>query len=139
MAMSKIASNYNIKKVSYYNFLENEERTLDWHAHYVDRDRQTWQIDIIHLMNDSPYAGTFERVTEKISAALTPDIRKHILKIKWDGAKQGLKMRGIEVYKAVIQEHISTLDEFLAWKITQPDESIVMWEPAVKRDDIRER
>ena len=48
-------------------------------------------------------------------------------------------MRGIEVYKAVIQEHISTLDEFLAWKITQPDESIVMWEPAVKRDDIRER
>jgi hypothetical protein len=134
LAIGKIAAHQNIKKVSYYNFLEDIDQSLDWHLHYTDREQRTWRIDIIHLRNESPYAGKFERITQKIYAALTPDLKKHILKIKWDGAHRELKLRGIEVYKAVIQDHITTLDGFLSWKTEQRDERIVMWEPEEKSE-----
>jgi len=128
-AIGRIAAHPGIGKVSFYNFLSQEDRSLDWHLHFVDTDQRRWKIDIIHLMNDSPYAGKFERVTARIMAALTPELKKIILKIKWEGSRQGVTMMGAEVYKAVLRDHVASLEGFLAWKAAQAEEHIILWEP----------
>lgn len=129
-AISKIALNSRIKKITYFNFLSDEDKSLDWHLHYQDTDLRNWRLDIIHLMNESPYVGKTERVTDKINTLMNDDIRKNILKIKWDAEKIGMKATGIEVYKAVIEDKVKTIDEFIKWKETQQQESFNMWEPS---------
>ena len=128
-AMAKIASRKGMQKIECYNFLGEEDRSFDWHLFYADTDERTWKIDIIHIMNDSAYKGKFERVAEKISAALTPEFRKSILKIKWDGMQRGVQVVGIEVYKAVIEDAVRTFDEFQAWKAETACDRILQWEP----------
>ena len=39
-----------------------------------------------------------------------------------------VQFRGIEVYKAVIEDHISTIDEFIEWQKTKKIEPTSMWE-----------
>jgi hypothetical protein len=58
------------------------------------------------------------------------DIRKNILKIKWDAETIGMKAIGIEVYKAVIEDKVKTIDEFIKWKENQQQEIFNMWEPS---------
>jgi hypothetical protein len=129
-AISKIALNSGIKKITYFNFLNDEDKSLDWHLHYQDTDLRNWRIDIIHLMNESPYVGKAERVTDKINALMNDDIRKNILKIKWDAETIGMKAIGIEVSKAVIEDKVKTIDEFIKWKEIQQQETFIMWEPS---------
>ncbi len=128
-AMAKIASRNGVRRIECYNFLGEEDRSFDWHIFYADEDERTWKIDIIHIMNDSVYKGKFERVAEKISAALTPEFRKSILKIKWDGMERGVQVVGIEVYKAVIEDGVRTFDEFQEWKTEEACGGILQWEP----------
>ncbi len=128
-AMAKIASRKGVRRIECYNFLGEEDRSFDWHIFYADEDERTWKIDIIHIMNDSVYKGKFERVAEKISAALTPEFRKSILKIKWDGMERGVQVVGIEVYKAVIEDGVRTFDEFQEWKTEEACGGILQWEP----------
>ncbi len=46
-AISRIANNYRIKKISCFNFIEDKDKSLDWHLHYFDKDNRKWRIDII--------------------------------------------------------------------------------------------
>jgi hypothetical protein len=128
-AMAKIASRKGVHKIECYNFLGEEDRSFDWHLFFVDAEERTWKIDIIHIMNDSAYKGKFERVADRIQAALTPEFRKSILKIKWDGMQRGVQVVGIEVYKAVIEDAVRTFDEFQAWKAEAACDRILQWEP----------
>jgi hypothetical protein len=128
-AISKIALDNRIKKITYFNFLGDEDKTLDWHLRYLDKDMRSWRIDIIHLTNESPHVGKAERVADKIKALMNDAIRKCILKIKWDAEKLNMEIHGIEVYKAVIEDRVKTIHEFLTWKNNQKDEKFVMWEP----------
>ena len=86
--IGKIARKKGIKKVSYFNFMEEDDRSLDWHLHYFDKDNRQWQIDIIQLMSDSPYVGKAEAVAAKINSAMTAALRKTILRLKW-GSRSG--------------------------------------------------
>lgn len=59
-AMARIAAKPGIRRVEYANLLDEEDCCLEWHARYEDRDGRRWQIDLIHMAEDSPWAGYFE-------------------------------------------------------------------------------
>lgn len=115
-AISKIANNYRIKNISYFNFIEEKDKSLDWHLHYLDKDNRKWRIDIIQLMKDSPYVGKAEAVAEKINSVMNDNIRKTILQLKWEASNEKIEFHGIEIYKAVLEEDINTLSGFLRWQ-----------------------
>jgi len=110
-AMSMIADNRRVKRINYANLLDTEE-CLEWHAWYEDHGGALWQIDMIHLLSESPFAGKVERVTERITEVLTEETRKAILSIK-NAVPDGRKVKGIEVNMAVIRDGIRTYADFV--------------------------
>jgi hypothetical protein len=131
-AISQISKNQKIKEVLYKNLLEDEDMCLEWHLSYQETPVHIWTIDIIHIKNESPYAGIIERVTEKINSILTEKKRQNILKIKWECERQKEKIHGIEIYQAVIDENIETFDDFKMWKQNKKNVGISLWEPEIK-------
>ena len=127
-AISRLAENKRIKTIYYSNLLEAEDKCIEWHAFYEDQDGHSWQIDMIHILNDSPYAGHFEMVAERISKVLTPEMRDNILRIK-NSIPIDKKVMGIQVYRAVIENGIRDIDSFWQWKEQNPDEGIITWVP----------
>jgi len=127
-AMAKLAENKRIKTISYINLLDAEDKCIEWHAFYEDKDGHSWQIDMIHILNESAYAGNFEKVAARISAVLTPEIRANILRIK-NSIPIEEKVMGIQVYRAVIEYGIQDIDAFRQWKEQNPDEGIITWMP----------
>jgi len=99
---------------------------------YEETPERIWTIDIIHIKNESPYAGVIERVTEKINSVLTEKLRHTILKIKWESERQKEKFSGIDIYQAVIDEAIETFEDFKVWKQNKNDVGISLWEPDVE-------
>ena len=108
--------------------MDAEDRCIEWHAFYEDPDGHSWQIDMIHILNDSPYAGHFEKVADRISKVLTPEMRDSILRIKHHIPLEK-KVMGIQIYRAVIESGIRDIDSFWQWKKQNPDEGIITWMP----------
>ena len=127
-AIAQIAEHSRIKTVQYTNLLDAEDRCIEWHATFTDNRQQTWQIDMIHILADSPYAGYFERVSERILAALTPESTAAILRIKMETAASA-KIPAISIYQAVLQEHITDTDHFMRWYADHQQEGVQHWMP----------
>lgn len=127
-AMSQLAQNNRIKNISYTNLLDADDKCIEWHAFYEKSDSETWQIDMIHILKESPYTGHFEKVAERISHALTDETREAILNIK-NAVPDDRKVMGIQVYRAAIEDGIRTFDEFSRWEKNNGVESIVDWMP----------
>lgn len=127
-AIAELAENRRIKSMNYSNLLEADDRCIEWHASYEDPAGEIWQIDMIHILNDSPYTGYFEKAADRISAVLTPETRQAILTIK-NTIPDNMKVMGIQVYKAVIADGIRDTNSFLQWMNQQPDEDIITWMP----------
>ncbi|TVL63932.1 phosphoglycerate mutase family protein [Brachyspira hyodysenteriae] len=120
-AISKIASNNKIQKVTYSNLIETDEHCIEWHLFYQGNDidnNEIWQIDIIHILEGSYYDGYFEKVSDDIMSMLTEEKRNIILKLKYE-TPDNIKIMGIEYYKAVLKYDIKTFDEFIKWRDKQ--------------------
>lgn len=128
LAMSRLAANRRIRSFTYTNLLEHEDRCIEWHASYEDPRGDIWRLDMIHIMNESPYAGYFENVAERICAVLTPETREAILTIK-NSVPLEKHVMGIEIYRAVIEGGIRDPDSFWKCKDEHPHEGIVTWCP----------
>jgi hypothetical protein len=127
-AVAEIANNKRIKQVSYTNLIDTSEMCIEWHAWYQDSNEELWQIDMIHILNESPYAGKFEMVADRISSVLTPEYKIAILSIKND-IPDNNKVKGIEIYQAVIRDGIKNYAEFTDWKEKQNQTGIIDWMP----------
>ncbi|MDD4703810.1 MAG: phosphoglycerate mutase family protein [Bacteroidales bacterium] len=130
-AISKIAENPKIKEVTYRNLLDAEDMCLEWHLWYEETPERIWTIDIMHIKNNSAYAGMIERVTEKIRSVVTEKQKQAILKIKWECKRQEEKFIGIDIYQAVIDEGIETFEDFKIWHNNNKRPAISIWEPSV--------
>lgn len=120
-AISKIASNNKIQKVTYTNLIETDEHCIEWHLFYQDNNidnNEIWQIDIIHILEGSYYDGYFEKVADDIMSMLNEEKRNIILKLKYE-TPDNIKIMGIEYYKAVLKYDIKTFDEFIKWRDKQ--------------------
>ncbi|NDV79752.1 phosphoglycerate mutase family protein [Dysgonomonas sp. 511] len=127
--ISQISKNPRIKEVTYKNLLDAQDMCLEWHLTYIDNTDRKWMIDIIHIKNESPYAGMMERISDRICMAINPVSRDDILRVKWEAWKQGDKVRGIDVYRAVIDNKVKNYEQFKEWKAGQEEEYISIWEP----------
>lgn len=127
-AVARIAEKPGIRRVEYGNLLDEEDCCLEWHAQYADRDGRLWQIDMIHMTEDSPWAGYFERVADRISAVQTPETRETILRLKYE-TPDTEKIPGIAYYRAVLDGGVRSYAEFEEWQATHPSDGIVEWMP----------
>ncbi|MFN2200396.1 MAG: phosphoglycerate mutase family protein [Caldilineaceae bacterium] len=126
-AVSRLAEHQAIRSINYTNLLEAED-CIEWHAFYEDSLGDIWQIDMIHLLCESPYAGYFERVAERICAVLTDETREAILTIK-NSIPTEKRVKGIEIYRAVIEGNIRDEPSFWKWKAQQPKKELLLWVP----------
>lgn len=127
-AMAKLAVNAAIKKIECRNLLDTDEACIEWHAWYDDGDGEPWQIDIIHILKGSRYDGFFERMAERIKAALTDETRLAILRLKAE-TPEDVHIMGVEYYQAVLRGGVRTLADFIRWRQEHPVTSIVEWMP----------
>ena len=84
---------------------------------------------MIHLHPESPCAGKFEIIADRLLAVLTAETREAILSIKHAAALNDQKFKGIEVTMAVIRDGIRTYQEFIHWQKAQAFSEIIKWEP----------
>ncbi len=127
-AVARLAENPRICSITYANLLNAEDRCIEWHAEYLDDLNESWQIDMIHILMDSPFAGFFERVADRVCAVLTPETREAILRIKYT-LPENEKTAGIRIYRAVIEGGIRDLDDFRVWEKQHPAHGIEKWIP----------
>ena len=127
-AISRLAEHTGIKAINYTNLLESEDQCIEWHASYEDQKGHSWQIDMMHILNESRYAGYFENVAERISQVLTQETREAILRIK-HAIPPDRKVMSIQIYQAVIEGGIRNTEDFWRWKAQHSNEEIIEWMP----------
>lgn len=127
-AMAKLAENPSIRRMEFLNRMHTDEKCVEWHAWYEDREGELWQLDMIYIQKGSLYDGYFERVCERIAAVLTPELRSCILRLKYE-TPETEKIMGIEYYQAVIQGGVRTYTGFTEWRKEHPVNGIVSWMP----------
>lgn len=124
--MTAICCHPQIKRCEFNNLAETEECCFEWHAWFEDCLNKLWQIDMIQMKQGSKYDGYFEKIADEIKAQMTDEMRQTILKLKFETPDE-LKIGGIEYYKAVIQNNITELDQFLEWRKRQKFDGIIEW------------
>ena len=127
-AISKIAENPAIKHIDYVNLINTDEKCIEWHAWYRDKENKLWQIDMIHILKGSFYDGYFENVADKIKTVLTEETKNVILTLKYE-TPEDEKIMGIEYYQAVIDNGIRNYKDFCNWREKHPVTGIVEWIP----------
>lgn len=127
-AIAELAENPRITRITYDNLLRTEEQCVEWHAWYRDDSGDDWQIDMIHILEESPFAGYFEKVADRISARLTPETKAAILAIK-HALPLEEKVPSISVYRAVLEGGVRTEDAFRQWLAANPPRGIEEWMP----------
>lgn len=127
-AVSLLARNTAVKHIEYANLADTEERCIEWHLGYVDDRGEMWQIDMIHILRGSRYDGYFERVADRISAVLTPEMRRAILSLKYT-TPDTMHIAGVEYYRAVIAGGVRSYEDFLDWREKNPVTGIIEWLP----------
>lgn len=127
-AMARLAENTSIGKIECRNLLHTDEACVEWHAEYYDQSGETWQIDMIHILKGSRYDGYFERMAERIKAALTDETRLAVLRLKHD-TPESEHIPGVEYYMAVLRDGVRTMPEFRQWRKEHSYEGIIEWQP----------
>lgn len=126
--MTRLAAAPRIRRIEYINLLDAADRCIEWHACYEDTAGLLWQIDMIHLQTAGPWDGYFERMADRIAAALTPETRDAILRLKYEMPEER-RTPGIAYYMAVLRDGVRTRTEFETWLAAHPLTGIVTWMP----------
>ena len=126
--MEMLSENRAVKNFQYINLLSTREDCIEWHVGYEGDDQKRWKLDIIHIRKGSYYDGYFEKVTDRILRALTPETRETILKIKYALGEES-DVKGIQVYQAVLESGIRDYPGFLQWLEGRRMDDILEWMP----------
>ena len=127
-AMAELSKNPSVGSISCRNLSQTEEACIEWHATWLDRDDREWQIDMIHILKGSRYDGYFERMAERVKAALTGDTRLAILRLK-AGTPENEHVMGVEYYQAVLRDGVRTMADFMRWRAEHPVNGVMEWMP----------
>lgn len=127
-AMARLAEDAAVKKMECRNLLDTDEACIEWHAWYDDGQDGEWQIDIIHILKGSRYDGYFERMAERVKAALTADTRLAILRLKAE-TPESYHVMGVEYYQAVLRDGVRTTADFNRWRTEHPVTGVLEWMP----------
>ena len=126
--MSGVAEVPGVREVTFMNGLDGPDMGLYWRVIVRDADGDDWKIDIWHVGNDHPDAHWCERFAAAMEGSLTDASRHAILTIK--EALIGEGIRGIDVYRAVMEGGVTGVDEFRTWFDTHPPDGMCHWLPS---------
>jgi hypothetical protein len=127
--IGEIASHPGVTCIEYHNFLATDDPGLYWRVDFQDADGVIWDIDNWLVPNSHPHAGLADGLAQAMSEKLTPETRDAILEIKAGLPAEG-KVRGIEIYRAVMGGGVRGVEEFRRWNRQHPaDEGIETWHP----------
>ncbi len=129
--MTTLASSFGVKRVSYFDFMQSDDPGLYWWFEYQDADGMTWDFDHWLIPNSHPHAGMADRFASRLLAILTDPIRVKILSIKKETADLSPqeRPRGIDIYKAVLKDGVSSYEDFVKWTHNNPPVSLETWMP----------
>lgn len=129
-AIRDIAQTPGVTQVVYLNFMGTSDPGLYWRMDYRDAAGTLWDIDQWLVPNDHPHAGVAETLVASMRQALTDEARRTILEIKASRGAQP-KYRGIDVYRAVLRDHVGTPAEFVRWLAANPPslDTVDTWHP----------
>ena len=127
-AMARLAEDAAVKKMECRNLLDTDEACIEWHAWFDDGQDGEWQIDIIHILKGSRYDGYFERMAERVKAALTDETRTTILRLKAE-TPENEHVMGVEYYQAVLRDGVRMMPDFKHWRTEHPVTGVMEWMP----------
>ena len=134
--MSEIAVLPGVLKIRYSNKLETPDQGLYWQIQYQDKRGDVWKIDN-WFVSEGQYAGWGEAFAERMQESLTTEKRQIILQIK-EFMQGNPEVRGIDIYKAVLEDGIRSPSEFTTWmqENKSPDlGAISEWMPSAESHD----
>ena len=127
--MSRIASLPGVWQVRFSNELDGPDQGLYWRIRYRDEAGDVWKVDNWLLSHDHPHAHWAERFAEAMQKALADETRRAILEIK-EALLGEADIRGIDVYRAVLEGGVRSLSEFRHWMDEHRPSGIVLWLPS---------
>ena len=127
--MSEVARLPGVWKVRFSNELEGPDQGLYWQIRYRDEEGEVWKVDNWLVSHDHPHAHWGEKFEDAMQRALTNETRRAILEIK-ECLLGEAGVRGIDIYRAVLEGGVRRLDEFKDWLAEHEASGIILWLPS---------
>lgn len=128
--MSRIASLPGVWQVRFSNELNGPDQGLFWQIRYRDEAGSVWEIDNWLVDHDHPHAHWGDKFADAMQKALTDETRRAILEIK-EALLGEAGIRGIDVYRAVLEGGVRSLSEFRHWMGEYKPSGMILWLPSV--------
>ena len=127
--LRQCAAHPNVTKARFSNELAGRDRALYWQLRYRHDDGVEWSVDMWSAPEDYGLPRSEDFVVA-MRAALTPDTRKAVLELKERRAKDTtLKCPSIDLYRAVLESGVRTVDDLYAWLQTNNTGALTDWTP----------
>jgi len=129
----KLAAIPGVQEVRFLNFMSfPNDPGLYWQVFFQDGDGTRWDIDNWLVPFSHPHAGMADAFATAMQAALTDETRAIIMTIKTT-MPADCGARGIDVYRAVLDDGVRTTGQFIKWLAAAgPRDQIETWSPASK-------
>lgn len=119
-----------VKQIQFLNFMGTSDPGLYWRIDYQDNNGVMWDIDNWLVPFSHPHAGMAENFANAMKRALTEETKQIILEIKSQMSLKK-KIRGIDVYKAVLNGGVQDKQQFEKWIASNPPIEMETWQPSV--------
>lgn len=119
-----------VKQIQFLNFMGTSDPGLYWRIDYQDNNGVMWDIDNWLVPFSHPHAGMAENFANAMKRALTEETKQIILEIKSQMSLKK-KIRGIDVYKAVLNGGVRDKQQFEKWIASNPPIEMETWQPSV--------
>jgi hypothetical protein len=126
--VGQLAEIPGVKEIRYLNALDSLDQGLYWYIVFEDAAGVSWGIDVWLVAHDHPYAYVADRLATAMEKRLDAESRRRILTIK-SGLPAEMKVRGVDIYKAVLRDGVATADAMLHWLQANPPEPMELWHP----------
>lgn len=127
--LAACATDSDITHARFANRLDAEDEGLYWQLRYR-HGGEVWKIDMWALREDHPGPSS-SWLVEPMRAVLTTESRRTILTLKRTLAENNdVRCGSIHIYRAVLEDGVTTVDEFRAWRAANDTESLTTWIPS---------
>jgi hypothetical protein len=123
------AHHSRVLKARFANELDGPDQGLYWQLRYRHEDGVDWKIDMWSLPHHhpGPYAAA---VVDLMTHALTDETRLAILELKEHALRDpALRCRSINIYRAVLDDGVRTVDQFRTWLAEKHTDDVIAWRP----------
>lgn len=127
--INQCALHPNVTKARFSNELSGRDKALYWQLRYRYENGEEWKIDMWSAPEDYQLPRS-EDLIQPMKAALTPQAREIILKLKEQREQiSTLDCLSIDLYRAVLDNEVSTVGELQKWLKNNGTGSLTGWKP----------